>query len=67
MQLSKGWLLILGIVAALLAIGYAIPPEIRRATNDKLAEFEAEIEAKIDNIPSPSPATWQAIGDPWKE
>lgn len=57
--------IIAGLVVLLLAVGYATPPEIRRTTNAKLAEAETATEAMIDNIPSPSPATWQAIGDPW--
>ena len=57
--------IIAGLVVLLLAVGYATPPEIRRATSVEMATFEAKTEAAIDSIPSPSFDTWKAIGDPW--
>ena len=59
--------IIVGLVILLLSFGYGSPPDVRRATNSQLATLETATEAMIDNIPSPSPATWQAIGDPWAE
>ena len=40
--------IIAGLVVLLLAAGYGMPPEIRRATNAKLAETETAAEDMID-------------------